>query len=93
MQFYQKRLIPYFGAFCNACRCSQIHHEEFDFRHYEKDTLQMLESICVYPPRFVVTYQRNNPSIQLSSKITVSTGVKVIMEFIVNDDSDAMQGT
>jgi len=50
-----------------------------------------LESICGFPPRFVVTYQRNIPNIPLSSKITIFTG-ETQMEFKVNDGSEPIQG-
>ena len=55
----------------------QIYHKDFNFRAYGRDTLQKMESIGSFPPRFVVSYEKIIPNaLKLSSKIIVSTGTK-----------------
>ena len=71
----------------------QISYSQFNFRTHTKDTLEKMESVGSYPPRFVVTYcTKNVPYEPLSSKITVSTGEEWGATFQVNDISDILQG-
>jgi len=68
----------------------QILHSEFNFYDFEKATLQKLENIGSFPPRFVVTYKRNVFGTPLSSTIIVSTGESEMI-FQVTDDSDPIK--
>ncbi|XP_065905175.1 uncharacterized protein [Dysidea avara] len=70
----------------------KISYSQFNFRTHTKDTLEKMESVGSYPPRFVVTYcTKNVPYEPLSSKITVSTGEEWGATFQVNDISDILQ--
>jgi len=52
----------------------QVFYDDFNFRKYDKATLQKLEASCCFPPRFVVNYIRDEPKAQLRCKIILSTG-------------------
>jgi len=68
----------------------QIYHKEFNFRAYGRDTLQKMESISSFPPRFVVSYEKIIPNaLKLSSKLIVSTGTKIMTFYM----SYHMQGS
>ena len=69
----------------------QIKYDDFDFRIYEKSTLQKLESNFCFPPRFIVNYTRKDPSAQLNSKIVVSSEENELM-FHVQYNCDPIKG-
>ena len=72
--------------------CLQVCYDDFDFRQYDKLTLQTLEETFTFPPRFVVNYKRTDPNAQLGSTIIVSNEdhkVKLQLDYV----SDPVQGS
>jgi len=67
----------------------QVVFDDFNFYKYDQPTLQALEESCCFPPRFVVSYSRDDPTIKLHSTIILEE-VKVM--FPVDYENKPLNG-